>query len=371
MLAHDARRSRWCRRWPAAWERSPARASRRSSASASACGSPSSPCSLLLCEHRRDIGRRVRGHRGRDWSSSASRASSPCRSAAARRVAARRARQLPQRREGAARALARVRLLHRFGASWPSPTGGRSPGPPWSRSSSPTPAFLALVIAHDRHDHRTVDAVLRAEQHRRQGHHRQGAGRSQRVDVIVGAVVANVIACAIIVTTGTGAAPRRHRRSRAPHRPQPRSTPVAGRYAHDALRGRTARSLDCWLPPCCRSPPRTRSARRSAGRRGLDRSWSEAPIFNGIYTFVIVVRRGGVILLPDLNLISDHALLADRQRRAAAVPAALHDQASSNDRRIMGRHINGRVYNFFSWATVLIVIALTVAVLVMTALGLG
>jgi Mn2+/Fe2+ NRAMP family transporter len=40
-----------------------------------------------------------------------------------------------------------------------------------------------------------------------------------------------------------------------------------------------------------------------------------------------------------------------------------------NDRRIMGRHVNGTVYNVLGWATVTIVIALTVALLGMQAFG--
>jgi Mn2+/Fe2+ NRAMP family transporter len=42
-----------------------------------------------------------------------------------------------------------------------------------------------------------------------------------------------------------------------------------------------------------------------------------------------------------------------------------------NDRRIMGRHLDGRVYNAIGWTTVVVVIALTVALLGMQALGVG
>jgi Mn2+/Fe2+ NRAMP family transporter len=42
-----------------------------------------------------------------------------------------------------------------------------------------------------------------------------------------------------------------------------------------------------------------------------------------------------------------------------------------NDRRIMGEHCNGRVYNLIAWVTIASAIGLTVALLVLTALGLG
>ena len=38
-----------------------------------------------------------------------------------------------------------------------------------------------------------------------------------------------------------------------------------------------------------------------------------------------------------------------------------------NDRRIMGRHVNGRVYNMIAWTTIVVVIGLTVALLVLQA----
>ena len=42
-----------------------------------------------------------------------------------------------------------------------------------------------------------------------------------------------------------------------------------------------------------------------------------------------------------------------------------------NDRRIMGRWVNGRVYNVLGWATVIVVIGLTVVLLGMQLFGIG
>jgi Mn2+/Fe2+ NRAMP family transporter len=42
-----------------------------------------------------------------------------------------------------------------------------------------------------------------------------------------------------------------------------------------------------------------------------------------------------------------------------------------NDRRIMGRFVNGRVYNTLGWMTVTVVIGLTVALLGMQAMGMS
>ena len=42
-----------------------------------------------------------------------------------------------------------------------------------------------------------------------------------------------------------------------------------------------------------------------------------------------------------------------------------------NDRSIMGRHTNSRLNNALAWGTIVIVIALTAVLMVMTALGIG
>jgi len=42
-----------------------------------------------------------------------------------------------------------------------------------------------------------------------------------------------------------------------------------------------------------------------------------------------------------------------------------------NDRRIMGDHVNGRIFNIVAWITIVSAIGLTGALLVMTALGMG
>jgi Mn2+/Fe2+ NRAMP family transporter len=42
-----------------------------------------------------------------------------------------------------------------------------------------------------------------------------------------------------------------------------------------------------------------------------------------------------------------------------------------NDRRIMGRHVNRRANNVIAWGTIIAVTALTIALIVMTVLGVG
>jgi Mn2+/Fe2+ NRAMP family transporter len=75
-----------------------------------------------------------------------------------------------------------------------------------------------------------------------------------------------------------------------------------------------------------------------------------------------------VILLPGLNLIG--IMLVSQVVNGVLLPFLMIFMLYIvNDRRVMGRYTNGPVHNIFSWLTVAVVIALTLAVLVMTALG--
>ncbi|HZL04435.1 MAG TPA: divalent metal cation transporter, partial [Coriobacteriia bacterium] len=102
---------------------------------------------------------------------------------------------------------------------------------------------------------------------------------------------------------------------------------------------------------------------------GLDRSWSEAPAFNGIYTFVIFAGAA-IILLPGLNLIA--IMLISQVVNGILLPFLLiFMMVIINDRSIMGRHANRRTNNIFAWTTIVVVIGLTVLLMGMTVLGIG
>ncbi len=194
-----------------------------------------------------------------------------------------------------------------------------------------------------------------------------GEWKLARWDVIIGAVVANVIACAIIITTATVLYPAGIQVTSAAQAAAALE-PLAGVYAQMlfAVGLLAASTLSAAVLPLTAAYAICEAFGWEAG---LDRSWGEAPIFNGIYTFVIIVGAA-VILLPGLNLIV--IMLVSQVVNGVLLPFLMLFMIKIvNDRRIMGRHTNGPIYNFFSWATVLIVISLTVAVLAMTVLGIG
>ncbi len=188
-----------------------------------------------------------------------------------------------------------------------------------------------------------------------------------RWDVIIGAIAANLIACAIIITTGTILHPAGIEIAGAEDAARALA-PLAGPYAEMLF---SIGLLSASLLAAAVLPLTSAYAICEAfgWESGLDRSWSEAPVFNGLYTFVIVASAA-IILLPGLNLIA--IMLVSQVVNGVLLPFLLiFMMIIVNDRGIMGRHTNSRLNNALAWGTIVVVIALTAVLMVMTVLGIG
>jgi NRAMP (natural resistance-associated macrophage protein)-like metal ion transporter len=103
--------------------------------------------------------------------------------------------------------------------------------------------------------------------------------------------------------------------------------------------------------------------------RGVSTSWSDAPIFNGLYTALIAIGAA-IVLLPGLPLIQ--VIVATQLLNGVLLPIVLiFVLRLVNDSDLMGKHTNGRVFNILSYATTAILIGLTVALLGFSVLGVG
>jgi NRAMP (natural resistance-associated macrophage protein)-like metal ion transporter len=91
--------------------------------------------------------------------------------------------------------------------------------------------------------------------------------------------------------------------------------------------------------------------------KGVSRSFREAPIFLGIFTFLIAVG-GLVAMIPGLPLFD--VLLVTQVINGLLLPVLLVSILRLvNNRELMGAHTNGRVYNAASWLTAAAVSALS------------
>jgi Mn2+/Fe2+ NRAMP family transporter len=101
--------------------------------------------------------------------------------------------------------------------------------------------------------------------------------------------------------------------------------------------------------------------------RGVSRSFSEAPVFQSIFTGLIIL---GVLitLIPGLPIIQVLIVLQDLN--AAMLPILLvFIILLVNNRRLMGRHVNGIIFNIISWTTVVVISILIVLLLLSTIFG--
>ena len=95
---------------------------------------------------------------------------------------------------------------------------------------------------------------------------------------------------------------------------------------------------------------------------GVGRSVQEAPLFIGIYTFLIAAGALLVMLFP--NHLTALIILPNIIGGVLLPIVLVLMQLLVNNRELMGEHVNGRVFNTIAWASVSILTALSLVVLV-------
>ena len=96
---------------------------------------------------------------------------------------------------------------------------------------------------------------------------------------------------------------------------------------------------------------------------GVNRRIREAPIFYFLYTLLIVVGAG-VVLIPGFPLV--RMILLSQVVNGVLLPFILIFMVILiNKRELMGEWVNPRWFNWASWATVVIMIGLTLALTAM------
>lgn len=97
---------------------------------------------------------------------------------------------------------------------------------------------------------------------------------------------------------------------------------------------------------------------------GVSHSLREAPVFFGIYTALIVLGAG-IILLPLRSLVQ--TMMISQTLNGVLLPFVLILMLRLiNDRRVMGKFVNRRVFNVLAWMIVATLITLTAILLITT-----
>ena len=90
---------------------------------------------------------------------------------------------------------------------------------------------------------------------------------------------------------------------------------------------------------------------------GIDKTWGEAPGFYWLYTVLIIIGAG-FILIPNIPLIK--VMFWSQVLNGVMLPFVLIFMLSLvNNKDLMGDYVNGPIFNIISWVTVVIMIVLT------------
>jgi NRAMP (natural resistance-associated macrophage protein)-like metal ion transporter len=187
----------------------------------------------------------------------------------------------------------------------------------------------------------------------------------ERADAIGGSIWTNVIAIFIVVATATTIGAVGGQISSASDAARSLE-PVAGRLAEAlfALGLFGASVLAATIMPISTAFV---ICEAFGWESGVDKRFEDARAFFSIYTFVLVAGAL-IVLLPGLDLLP--LIVASQNLQGLLLPIVLVFMVMLvNDKRLMGRHRNGRVANVLAWSAVGLVVVLDAVLLGVTALG--
>jgi NRAMP (natural resistance-associated macrophage protein)-like metal ion transporter len=185
-----------------------------------------------------------------------------------------------------------------------------------------------------------------------------------KLDVTVGCFMTNIVAFFIIVTCATALFPHGIRINEA-HEAANALKPFAGEYASVffAVSLANASILGAIIVPLATA---YYICEAMGWEAGINKSFKQAPQFMWIYTALIVVSAM-LVLIPGAPLV--FLMVFSSVLNGILLPFVLVFALSLiNNKKIMGNYVNSKGHNYISWATVVVLIALTTALLVMTIL---
>ena len=185
--------------------------------------------------------------------------------------------------------------------------------------------------------------------------------RASRWDVILGCVFTDVVAWFIIVACAATLYANRHHDIATAADAAQALRPLAGDYAYLLF---AAGLFNASIFAASILPISTAYAvcEGLGFESGLDKKFHEAPVFYWLYT-VLIVLGALVVLIPGLPLV--YVSVLSQVVNGIVLPFVLIFMLLlTNDRELMGEHINGRGFNIVAWTTVVTVVAMALLMIV-------
>jgi Mn2+/Fe2+ NRAMP family transporter len=185
--------------------------------------------------------------------------------------------------------------------------------------------------------------------------------RTSRWDVILGCLFTDIVAWFIIVACAATLYATGHTEITTAADAAQALRPLAGEYAYLLF---AAGLFNASLFAASILPISTSYAvcEGLGFESGLDKKFHEAPVFYWLYT-LLIVTGAGVLLIPRFPLV--HVMVLSQVVNGVVLPFVLIFMLMlTNDRELMGDHVNSRAFNGIAWTTVVVMIALTIAMVI-------
>jgi Mn2+/Fe2+ NRAMP family transporter len=185
--------------------------------------------------------------------------------------------------------------------------------------------------------------------------------RTSRWDVILGCLFTDVVAWFIIVACAATLYAAGHHDIKDGADAAQALRPLAGEYAYLLF---AAGLFNASLFAASILPISTAYAvcEGLGFESGLDKKFHEAPVFYWLYTLLIVFGAA-VLLIPRLPLV--YVAVLSQVANGVVLPFVLVFMLLlTNDKELMGGHVNSRSFNIVAWTTVVVMIVLTLAMVI-------
>ena len=186
---------------------------------------------------------------------------------------------------------------------------------------------------------------------------------ASRLDVILGCIFTDVVAWFIIVACAATLYVAGHRDIGSAGDAARALKPLAGEYAY-LLFGAGLFNASLFAASILPLSTAYTVAEGLGFESGVDKKFSEAPVFYWLYTILIVVGAG-VVLWPRFPLLK--VSVFSQVINGVLLPFVLIFMLLLvNKSELMGKYTNSRIFNWIAWATAVIMIGLTITMVLTT-----
>jgi len=188
-----------------------------------------------------------------------------------------------------------------------------------------------------------------------------------RLDTILGAVVVTVVCYFIVLSCAAAIHGTKNEDIQTAGQAAEALRPVAGDYCEGlfALGLLMAGAFGATILPISTA---TSVCEAMGWESGVQKRFGEAPHYYVIYTLIIIVGAAVALIAREQQLV--RIMLFSQVVNGVLLPVIVFFMLRiTNDRTIMGEHVNGRWFNVFAWAGCALVSLMSLAMVAMIILG--